>query len=187
MVAYRCQRRIQIQEKEESMKQAKLLEFVKQWKSIERRRKDLDYDECRWCADVRAEFPTGTAGDKRFREWLSLEIGISVERQDECVTRAASFSIVPDPQQWHELGGYLQIRKLVPLDKAERVAVIGAAKASGYRITTIVRQRESKEVIRRDVPDIVLLAEFIESLDRVPEELRDLARKYVRAKALHVA
>jgi len=169
------------------MKQSKMLEFLKQWKSIERRQKDLDYEVSQWAAAVRAEFPGGKAGDKQFSGWLSLELGIPAERQGELLERATSFQIVPDPQQWQALGGYVQIRKLVPLDRTERVAVIGAAKASGYRISTIVRQRESREVTHRALPDVVLLAEFVESLGDVPDEIRELARKYVRAMALKVA
>lgn len=169
------------------MKQSKMLEFLKQWKSIECRRKDLDYEECQWCAAVRAEFPSGTAGDKAFSKWLSFELGLPEDRSDECLLRAESFVIVPDPKQWQVLGGYVQIRKLVPLDKTERVAVIGAATATGYRIATVVRQRESRSVSHHGVADVVRFAEFIESLDDVPEDLREAARKYVRAKALKVA
>ena len=169
------------------MKQAKLLEFIKQWKSIERRQKDLDYERSSWCAAVRGEFPIGSKGDKQFGEWLSVELGIAPDHQEECRARAAAFSIVPDEQQWQSLGGYVQIRKLIPLDKTERVAVIGAVTASGYRISTVVRQRESKDVTHHATPDIVVFAEFIESLDGVPDELRELARKYVRARALKVA
>lgn len=169
------------------MKQSKMLEFLKQWKSIERRRKDLDYEMSQWAATVRAEFGGGKAGDKQFREWLSIELGIPSERQGELLDRASAFAIVPDQQKWDALGRYEQIRHLVPLDKSERVAIIGAATASGYRITTIVRQRQSKEVTHRALPDVVLLAEFVESLGNVPDEIRELARKYVRAMALKVA
>lgn len=170
------------------MTQAKLLEYLKQWKSLEVRTKELDFERSKWCATLRAEFPTGVDGDKGFRDWLSLELALPVERQDECLTRAQAHAIVSDAQQWNSLGGFVQIRRLVPLDKRERVAVIGAVTATGYRISTVIRQRESKDVTPHQTPDIVLLAEFIESLgESAPEELREVARKYIRAKALKVA
>jgi hypothetical protein len=188
MVSYRSRSRIQDKEEKESqVKQGKLLEFIKQWKAIERRRKDLDYDEARWCHDLRSEFPGGTSGDKAFGEWLSLELGLPEERRRECLSRAAAFAILPDQHGWEQQGGYRQIRFLIPLDKRERVAVLGAAKASGYRISTVMRQRESRPIEHAPTPDIVLLAEFIEQLDGVPDELREVARRYVRAKALKVA
>ncbi len=165
-----------------------MLEFLKQWRSLEHRRKNLDFEMSRWCAAVRAEFASGAAGDKAFGHWLATEIGIPVERQEECRMRADAFAIIPDHQEWDALGGFVQIRKLIPLDKRERVAVIGAAKASGYRIATVVRQRESRQVMPHQTPAVVLFAEFIESLeaDIVPEELRELARSYIRARALNV-
>jgi hypothetical protein len=169
------------------VKQAKLLEFIKRWKELELRQKELDYERSRWCADLRAEFPVGKAGDRAFCEWLSLELGIPAERQEECLSRAAAFAIVPDKQEWESLGQFTQIRKLIPLDRRERVAVIGAAKSTGYRIGTVVRQRESKDTTHHPPPDIVLLAEGIEAWGDAPDELRQIARKYIRAKALKVA
>lgn len=168
------------------MKQSRLLEFITQWKSIEKRRKDLDYEECRWCAALRAEFPNGKAGDNGFAKWLSVELGLPPERREECLSRARSHTIVPDRQQWEALGGYVQIRKLEPLDKRERVAVIGAVMATGYRIATVVRQRESKAVAPQRTPDVVVLAEFVEQLDAAPDDVREVARRHVRAKALRV-
>jgi len=169
------------------MKQSKLLEFIRQWKSIERRQKDLDYERSRWCHDVRAEFGSGPSGDKLFCEWLAIELSLPPDRGAECLSRAEAFKIAPDSRTWDLLGGYRQIGKLVPLDKRERVAVIGAVQASGYRIETVLRQRNSKPVVSAGTPDIVLLAEFVESLDNVPEQLREIARHYVRARALKVA
>lgn len=168
------------------MKQSKMLEFIRQWKGLERRQKDLDFERSRWCAELRAEFLSGDAGDKAFVKWLEVELGLPTERQEELLDRAAAFAVVPDPQQWRELGGFVQTKKLVPLDKKEQVAVIGAAKATGYRISTIVRQRESRPTVSH-VPDVVLLAEFVEQLPDAPEDLRTLARKYIRARALKVA
>jgi len=131
------------------MKPSKMLEFIKQWKSIERRRKDLDYEECRLCSEMRAEFPGGAAGGKRFSEWLDLELGIPRERQEECLERAASFAIIPDEQQWLALGGYVQIRRLIPLDRAERVAVIGGGE--GERLSHHYH-RSSAPIERGDAP-----------------------------------
>lgn len=169
------------------MKPSRMLELLKQWKSIQSRRKELDYDESRWCAELRSEFPSGQVGDRAFTKWLATEIDLPAERSAECLNRAAAFAIVGDQSEWNDLGGYVQIGKLVPLDKRERVAVIGAAKASGYRISTVIRQRESKSVMHHATPDIVVMAEFIESLPDAPDELRNMARKYIRAKALKVA
>lgn len=174
-------------ERATEMTQAKLLDFIKQWKALERRRDELDFDLCEWCARLRGEFVDGEEGDRKFMDWLSLELGIAVERREECLVRSKAHAIVADAEQWRSLGGFVQIRRLIPLDKRERVAVIGAAKTTGYRISTVIRQRESKDVTHRKPPDIVLLAEFIESLDDAPDELKEIARKYIRAKALKVA
>ena len=128
----------------------------------------------------------GDVGDKAFRNWLSVELDLPLERREECLSRAKTFSILSNPSKWEEFGGYRQLRHVVSLNKRERAAVLGTAKASGYRISTVVRQRSSEE--RRSVPlppsDVVLLAEFIESLDRVPENIREIARRHVRAKNL---
>ncbi len=173
------------------MKPSQLLEFVKRWKALERQQHDIDCERARWCSDLRAEFSNGSAGDEQFCKWLSVEIGLTFEQQQDCLARAKAFSIIPDQQQWRELGGFVQVRKLIPLDKKERVAVIGAAKQTGYRISTVVRQREAKALTPNAepprTPDIVLLAEFVESIDDVPEEVREVARRHIRARSLKVA
>jgi hypothetical protein len=169
------------------MKQSKMLELIKTWKAIERRGKDLDFDLSKWCADLRGEFLAGVTGDHACSQWLDTELAVAAGRKEEILARAAAFALVSDASQWDALGGFAQIRHLVPLEKRERVAVLGAAKASSYRITTVLRQRQSKPTVHGAPPDIVQLAEYVEQLDEVPDSIREVARRHVRAKALKVA
>jgi hypothetical protein len=173
------------------MKQAKMLELIKQWKALERRGKDLDFEMSRWCADLRAEFPAGAGGDRMCSQWLDTELAMAPGKKEEILARAAAFAFVSDAAQWDALGGFAQIRHLLPLPKPERVAVLGAAKTSGYRIGTIIRGRQAKleaqQLPQRPPSDVQILAEFIEQLGSVPDEIREVARRHVRAKALNVA
>lgn len=169
------------------MKQAKMLELIKAWKGLERRGKDLDFELSKWCAELRAEFPAGSAGDRACSQWIDTEIAVASGRKEEYLTRAAAFVIVPDAAQYDALGGFAQIRHLIPLDKRERVAVLGAAKASSYRIQTIIRNRESKPAEPPRPSDVQILAEFVEQLDHVPDSVREVARRHVRARAIKLA
>lgn len=169
------------------MNNATMLEFIKEWRSLERDRKDLDYKESNWCDRLRSQFPDDTSGDRAFAQWLSVELGLSDARYEELLSKAKAFALVSDRDRWDVLGGYMQIRLLIPLDAKERVAVMGAAISSGYRISTVIRQRQSRPEFPSRTPDIVLLAEFIEQLPDAPDGLREIARRYIRANALKVA
>jgi hypothetical protein len=118
--------------------------------------------------------------------------------RDEYLDRAAAFRAVPDAVQWDALGGFVQIRHLIPLEKRERVAVLGAAKESGYPISTIVRNRESKPAAPRPPDDVQVLAEYVEQLEEalaqvgklapatrkriLPDTIRQIARRHVRGQ-----
>lgn len=168
------------------MKQSKMLELIKAWKALERRGKDLDFELSKWSAETRGEFPQGATGDRACSQWLETELALPPGKREDLLARARAYAIVSDQAQWDAQGGFVQIRHLIPLSKPERVAVLGAAKASSYRISTIIRNRESRPVSEPRPSDVQLLAEWVESRDDAPDDLREIARRHVRARALKV-
>lgn len=168
------------------MKPSRMLELIKEWKALERRDRDLDFDLSKWSAALRSEFAPGPSGDKACAQWLDVELALPASKKEEVMARAAAFAVVPDATQWNSLGGFVQVRHLMPLDKRERVAVLEAAKTSGYRITTIIRNRQSPTAAVSRPSDVQVLAEFVEQLAEVPSHIREVARRNVRAKALRV-
>lgn len=119
----------------------KTIQYINRWKALEGRRKELDYDVSKWCHDVRAEFPAGSAGDDMLRSWVDTELDLAANRREEILTRAAAFAALPDRAHYEGLGGFKHVRGLLDLTKREQVAAIGEAKASGSTLGPVVRAR----------------------------------------------
>jgi hypothetical protein len=130
------------------MSPEKSLEYIKRWKGLECRRQQLDYDVSRWCNDVRSEFQMGAEGDAKFRNWIDVELALSETRKAEIVLRVAAFSALPDRAQYESLGGFSHVKKLIPLNKRDRVSVIGEARASGKLIGGVIRARDEAKARR---------------------------------------
>lgn len=160
----------------------KNLQFLKRWRDLEVRQKDLDIEKARWCADLRGEYPDGSAGDHQFLDWLEVELGISASLGEELLDRARAAKIVPDKTTWDRVGGYKNVRLLIPLKPRDRVAVLEATKVESKAIRTVLRDRDlaAKPAAPAAKPDVVTLAEYVASIPGVPYAVRAIALKYVK-------
>lgn len=145
------------------MNNARMIDFVKRWRSIERRQKDLDFERSAWARDLRAECES----DRDFVEWCQREAGMSEPVARELLARVAAASIVTDAKTWDTLGGFAQVRSLAALPtKRAKVDAIEAAKSTGLRLSTIVRRSvpspdiaPTKAITAKE--DAAVLAKFI--------------------------
>lgn len=124
------------------MKNDKMIQFVKRWRDLERRQKDLDFERSVFARDLRAEFEPGRLGDDEFVNWCVVELGLTAaQARSEFLPRAQAAIAVPDVGTWNQLGGFRQTRHLVGLTKKQQVDVVQAAKVSNKVITTVRRER----------------------------------------------
>ena len=165
------------------MKQDKLLELIARWRELQTAQRDLDAERSRWCQDLRAEFPAGDVGDRAFAKWLDVELGIAAGPAGELLDRARAAAIVPDAKTWSAIGGFRGARHLIGLSKKDQVAVVDQAKAEARAISSVIRERGlgPERPARPNVPDVVVLAEYVVSLDGVPKRVREIAERYARS------
>lgn len=179
----------------ESLKNA-TLRLIKAFRALEAEQKDLDFRRSQWAREVRALAPS----DAKFVDWCGVELGLTQAQAKELLDRAATLAIVPDVKTWNEHGGFQKLRKLVELPKKEQVAVIEAAKVSGYAVSTVIKQRGHAPtaapvatIAVGPAADAAALAEYIRGLQAanaqivVTREIRALLRRYPAPTALKVA
>ncbi len=167
------------------MNNDKMIRFIKRWRELETQRRKLDFERSQWCREVRDEFPKGDAGDKAFVNWLAVELGITPAIGAELLERAVASLAVPDSKTWDRVGGFSNIRALAPLAQRDRVAVLEAAKADAKTVKTVMRERGLVAAPTKTAkPDVVVLAEFISTLEEVPKDVMEVVRKYVTRKAI---
>lgn len=174
-------------ERSETMHNDKMIRFIKQWRELESQRRKLDFERSRWCREVRAEFAKGDVGDRAFINWLAVELGIAAVTGQEMLERAVASSAVPDETTWDRVGGFSNIRALAPLPQRDKVAVLEAAKADAKTVKAVMRERGLATRPKVTKPDVVLLAEFIATLDKVPPAITAIVSKYVTRKAFRRA
>lgn len=165
------------------MNNDKMIRFIKQWRELEAQRRKLDFERSRWCREVRAEFAKGDVGDRAFVNWLAVELGIAAATGQEMLERALASQTVPDESTWDRVGGFSHIRALAPLPQRDRVAVLEAAKADAKTVKTVMRERGLAATKKLAKPDVVLLAEFVATLDEVPPAIMAIVGKYVTRRA----
>ncbi len=122
------------------MQNEEMLKFVKRWRALEAAQKDLDFARSTWARDLRSHW-AGNHGDEKFVQWCETELGLSAAQSAELLARAAARALVTDPKEWSDAGGFVRIRPLVGLPKREVAACLSAAKAGGYALSTVLRQR----------------------------------------------
>lgn len=123
------------------MNNDKMIRFVKRWREIEQRQRDLDFERSKLARDIRDEFDKGDRGDDLFVNWCTVELGITAFAAKELLTRATAVTVVPDERTWKMIGGYRAIRPLQDLPKRHQVDVLEAAKSSGRAPINIMRER----------------------------------------------
>lgn len=123
------------------MNSGKMMEFIKRWREIEQTQKAIDFERSVLARDIRAEFPDGDEGDKKFTDWCAHQLGLTVTGANELLLRATAAVIVPDEKTWNVVGGYRSIRHLQDLPKRDQVNVLEAAKSTGKAILNLVKER----------------------------------------------
>jgi len=167
------------------MNNDKMIRFIKQWRDLEDQRRKLDFERSRWCREVRAEFTKGEIGDRAFVNWLAVEIGIAAATGQEMLERAVAHHTVPDEKTWDRVGGFSNIRILAALPQRDKATILEAAKASAKTVKTVMRERGLGGTAQKVAkPDVVLLAEFVATLDEVPPAIMAIVTRYVARKVL---
>ena len=173
--------------KEKTMHNDKMIRFIKQWRDLETQRRKLDFERSRWCRNVRAEFAKGAVGDRAFMNWLAVELGITASIGQELLERAVASQTVQDESTWDRVGGFSHIRVLAPLPQRDKITVLEAAKADAKTVKTVMRERGLILPKKMEKPDVVILAEFIATLDKVPPGIMAVVGKYVSKRAIRQA
>lgn len=128
--------------------------FLKEWRQLAADRKSLDYREARWCYNLRAEFPSGDAGDKAFFHWLDTELCVPPKEREAQLDKARAFKIVPDQATWDAQGANaaVKLRPLVRMPKKEQVAILGASKVEGKSVDKVILERDRAQTARTTTP-----------------------------------
>lgn len=115
--------------------------MIKVWRAIQKDQRDLDFRKSEFSRELRAHFPAGKTGDNLFHKWCLDNLGLQRNQTQELLARGVAATIVPDADTWNLLGGYRNVAYVRELPRKEQVAVIEAAKKSGYAIRTIMARR----------------------------------------------
>lgn len=169
------------------MNNAKMIQFVKRWRALEKEQSSLDYRKGEWAKDVRNE----CGSDEKFIKWCETEIGLTELQSRKLIERIAVLRLVPDEATHTRLGGHKKIAPVLSLPtQRERVSVIEAAKAECKAIVTVVNERRRvalgiPEPERRSpLTDATRLAAFILARiepSKIPPDLNEVIRRYVAA------
>ena len=115
--------------------------MIKVWRAIQKDQRDLDFRKSAFSKDLRAHFAAGKTGDNLFHKWCLDNLGLQRNQTQELLARGVAATIVPDADTWNLLNGYKSIAYVRDLPRKEQIAVIEAAKKSGYSIRTIMTKR----------------------------------------------
>jgi hypothetical protein len=163
------------------MNRDKSFEYVKQWRELERRQKELDFEQSQWARRLRGEFAKGEVGDEHFTGWCVTELDIAKSKIAELLLRATAAAIVSDPATWKRVGGYATIKHLDEFSRRDQVAVLEAVKATGKAIRTVVEERGLREPVKRHDArkDAAVLAVFVRGNCRdVPPYIKAIVARY---------
>lgn len=172
------------------------MHFIKLWKKIEKDQQELDFRKSEWARDLLAWRKT----EESFIRWCADEIGMQRIQAQEMLRRAKLVTVVADAPTWNKLGGYEKLQPLVSkeLPRKEQIAIVEAAKVSGYVDRPIARVMQQRGHLPKPEPtkttahlpviatptarEIKLLAEFInETYKNPPPEVRRVVSKYLAA------
>lgn len=136
------------------MNSAKIRALLKEWRQLAAERKSIDYREARWAHKLRAEYPSGNAGDKSFHHWLEVEIDMPPKEREQMLDKARAFKITSDQATWDAQGNqaYLQICKIMAMPRKDQVVILNAAKDEGRKIGAIILARARAQVAQGVIP-----------------------------------
>lgn len=118
------------------------LALIKRFRALEAAQRDLDFNMSQWARDLRACFESGKPGDNAFVKWCETELSLTEGKaRHDLLVRAAAADAVKDIDTWNTVGGFKTIRALTELPRKEQVACLGAVKASGYSLRTVLKER----------------------------------------------
>ena len=164
-------------------------------RSLEKQQREIDFGFAKWAKDLRAVCKS----DSEFLTWCQERAGYPLHRAEAMLKRVAVIGLVSDEPSWDKLGGYEKIQPLVTHDlpRKEQIAIIEAAKASGYSpkagpITRIMQQRghlpppapvrstaHLPVIATPTAHEIERLARFIdETYKNPPPDIRRIVSKY---------
>lgn len=163
-----------------------MIQYVKRWRDLAKRREDLDYETSALARDIRSEFQSGEVGDRQFIGWCEIELGLMPRQSHDLLARGTAAKIVPDEKQWRRLGGSKAIRCLIDVPDADRKTVIMEAIGSGGNVKAVLRSRGLLEPTKgySYKTDAERLAEYVSSLPSPPKYIREIAARYVKVYAL---
>lgn len=172
----------------------KTMHFIKLWRKIQKDQEELDFRKAEWARDLRKEHKS----DDAFIEWCRVELEMAHGTADELLRRAKLITVIPDAPTWNKLGGYEKLQPLVSkhLPRKEQVAIVEAAKVSGYVDRPITRVMQQRGHLPAPTParstahlpviatptahEIQRLAAFIDAtIKNPPPDVRRIVSKYV--------
>lgn len=110
------------------------------------RQEDTDHARAVRVRDIRAE----CGSDKAFLRRCSQEFGLTEWQSKGLLERVAVLKVAPDLDDWRYHGGWRGLRSLVTVPtKRERAALLKAARAQGYVVSTVVRRRRAAQEAAR--------------------------------------
>ena len=169
------------------MNKDKSFAFVKRWNALEARARELDFDRSQLVHEIRDEFENGAGGDRAFKKWCDVELGLSDAQSDGLLLRARAFAIVGDRKAWDKIGGFRAISAVTGLPPIKQVHVLESAKATGRSVLAILRQHAKPNSADVDEltlrQEIALLAAFVLKLEvALPASIEKIAKRYRRQR-----
>lgn len=117
----------------------KIKNFMKRWRDLQDRRKQLDFEVAILARDMRAEFEDGEKGDRDYIAWLRRELGLTSPHAKAMLDRARMVARIVDAKLWTSLGGFAQIRALDDLAPAQASEVLELARSTGKTVRAAMR------------------------------------------------
>lgn len=187
--------------KTETSHKKQLAEIVIRWCDLIKRGRSLDFERCLIARDLRKMFPLDAHvldGDLDFVTWCQDNLvpwtgdaRMSEVHAREMLSFAIAGAVFKDVVQFNAVGGKPGVQTLMFLPRPEQVAIMMQARDQTKRIATVQRERGHADgSIKPSIKptpalDAKTLAEHISRTQNgdVPQEIKDILRKYVKLDA----
>lgn len=156
--------------------------LIKEWKDLNHRGRDLEFEKARWCRKLRKRFRAGYNGDQDFRNWCALELSASADEALLMQSMAIAGFAFGDSVEYAAAGGERALECLVLCSPSEQESIMRTAKEQALSMRTVWAQRnkEPKKPMRSPVQDARRLAEYlIKSGRSLPAPVREIVARYV--------
>lgn len=163
------------------MNAEKLINYVKRFRNLEARKKDLEHDYNVLCREVRSEYPDGARGDAMFDKFLETEFQLGAYERREFLLRAVTANVVPDKETLKRIGGFRSVVHVIALSKKEQIEVLKTVTSSNKSIVTVMRERGHYATPKKGPSDAEVLAQFVVDRCRnLPDNIREIVERQLK-------